>query len=1030
MNKMIMILAILTFSIPSFGFPIIGCGDYFSKLESDLNDLFGSKCHKDDGEAKYCGCISEARNSNVLIKSIDPELTLKEYQQQNLKKNQEKLLDIYNNLNFEVSFQEHKFYMNTDEKELVGCTPEDMASEYNKALEQENQREFQREFQRELKTIDGGDKITDKVLNSGRLNIDALSTDERTIIAKNINKEAGFKVYEAPVVEAKNPTIALTTYQFTDAQIAGGGGPDSSNLKKTVRLCSNSPENAKGMSEEIKKTLTEAKTFFTKYPELFVTTDLAELNILLDSPGCELPMALIEQINNEYRAKIQYSKKYFENADHRSVAERVAAINFSEKNAELEGKFKKDMTDTPENGCLDYNEYKTFNSAPSDLLMTDLAGKTEKEIETLLDPKNLKTSSNLTDFLKKNPILAKNTINPAQRTAVANAMSKLFGKIQGIKDPNDRFADYSNFMKNDIAAINKKDKMMDFLQCDLLARNYAALASTEDLPALGIIDVQDNVSNVANQYMACKILAENEKNPNKQGLKPSLEELVAANDLFSLFDSKPMSPKDDVGYMEFLDKSCPGYEAFVKEDLKCMPWMKKNTCKEKAQNAEAGKHERTRDRYFSRNPDAANAKKIRDLIAKNTQKLDTDEIAKKTKKKYQSKIARKNYVEKVQPIFAGRSIFNTDNIFRPSASGSASGAPSSPGDKIAGSSSGSSGSVFDTINQAQESYAPTSPISNGVGRSIASTYAGGENSTQTFNSPVNNQISNNGVNSGQQVPAYSNEPLRSAVVNKEVNKEIENLIPDFADKSDKEKIESLEDLAESNPEIAEKLDLTKKIESIKEKIANLEPENNAKFVSKGGTKPRDMNFSTNTNSVNSGSINRVTNSGSSSNSGSTFGKGNSITKSTGQNAVNLANLEKYKNTEVMDGDKSPLRSTANVGSLVVSSNTVVDFTMGTTDPSALVVTGAELPLTPETAADYDKIYTDVDALKKFLVKNLQGKSIESRVVRIKDPVANPEKFVLFLVSSGNSGHLNVKTINRTTTFKGLVNTINVETKSN
>lgn len=1013
MKNMIMILAILTFSLPSFGTPI-ACGDYFFEIESDFNKLFNTKCNSDDGEEKYCSCIGEERDKNILIQSIDPKLTLKEYQQNNFKENRAKLLDIYNNLNFEVSSQEHKFFMNRADEGLVGCTPQDMASEFNKSLESEKRKEIE--------------SIPKKVLNTGRLNIDDLSKEERAILAKDINNKAGFSVYTAPVIKKEDiPSIIPNVFKFANVNNKGDLTILGSNLGAAAKMCAFDSTSAKGMGTELKKTLNEAKEFFTKYPELFVTTDLAELKILLGSEGCEMPMALIEQINNEYLAKIQFSKKYFEAADHRPVAERVAAISFTEENLQLQNKFKKDMTETPANGCLDYNEYKTFNSAPSDLLISEIGKKTEPEILELLDPKNLKSSSQLTDFLKKNPVIAKNTINPTQRAAVAKAMGGLLGKIKGIKDPNDRFAHYSDFMKNDVASINKQDKMMDFLQCDLLARNYAALASSDELPALGIIEGQNAVSNIANQYMACKVRAENEKSPNKLGINPSLKELVAANDLFSLFDSEPKSPEKDDGYMDFLAVSCPGFEQFVEQDLKCMPWMTKATCRKRALNAEETKHGRMRDRYFAKNPGAINAKKIRDLVAKHTQKLDTAEMGKKTNKKYQNKHARKVYEEKAQPILANRSIYSTDNIFRPSASSTSSGTQ----DKVAGNSSnGSAGSVFETINNAQDNYVATSPVTSGAGRSIASTDTAGGASTPTIN-PSSNQIQNNAVNSGQQLPLYSGVVPPAALEKQQANKEIEKLIPDFAAKSDEDKVESLEDLAEENSALIEKLKLNEKIESIKEKIANLEPEQESKIVSKNSSKPREMNFSTNTNSVNSGLANgNVSKSGSSSNSGTVFGKGNGISKSTSHGAVNDAIIEKHKNAAGTDSEISPTRSTASIGSLVVGSNTVVDFTMGTVDPSALVVTGAELPLTPESAADYDKIYNDVEALKKFLVKNLEGKTIDSRVVRIKDPVAKPEKFVLFLVSSGNSGHLNVKTINRSATFKGLTNTINNETKSN
>lgn len=838
MKTILLILVTLLISIPSFAQDAacsdIGIPDYISKL-------FASRCDLNEGEDKFCLCLKEESEKNILKLSqkIDVKEEIRKHNEKTIKKNSEHLKNIYTKLNYEVSFQERKFSMTNPDKGLVGCTPSDMAKEFNRSLEEKYN-----------VSSDGGE-IIDVPLSK-------LSDAELIKKEAEINARYKYSRYEKknaviPIVNSYSMTLSPNQpqisvpvgLQYTNQIVATDVEYVPAEMDKTTHtndleitnplnaacnlqgVCSEASQiaNDKVIRDTFIKSLKEAKEFFVKHPNLFRTADLKDIDALIHQVSTNynsLDHNLINKIDQEYKDKKQYFKE-FSKKNSTPVAEEVATNALEQIDLDIQSEFKEDMTVALPNACIDYQQFKAFNSAPSEKLIENLSALDHTQIEALLDPKNLKSSSELTNFLKQNPVIAKNTINPGQRKNVAQALHGLITKMKGKNDPKDRFSLYSDFMKMDIAKINANDKMMDFLQCDLLARNFAAMTTSTELPALGLMG-DNNLSHFANQSMACKIRQENKINNVKE--QPTIQDLINSNDLFSLFDSSPMRPSEDSEYTAFLDKNCVGFEAFFEKQIKknCINPFAFKSCRQKALNPEEGKRQRFKERYFEENINAAEAKKISDLVSANTADISYEMISKKTDKKFQDKPARQTYVDKVQPVLVGRSIYSTENIFRPSGSGSTN----SSQQGIAGSSTASDEvSIFNTIESAQNSYSAGSYAATGPSNSSSvlnkvSDINPSMNSNES--SSVTDYSSSNAVNPGQVIPPFMNGGQRQPEIKKVTGKitnleDIEDSIEDSKSLAPEERKEFIEDAKEF---LASQENKNSQINDLNKKIAEME----------------------------------------------------------------------------------------------------------------------------------------------------------------------------------------------------------------
>jgi hypothetical protein len=104
----------------------------------------------------------------------------------------------------------------------------------------------------------------------------------------------------------------------------------------------------------------------------------------------------------------------------------------------------------------------------------------------------------------------------------------------------------------------------------------------------------------------------------------------------------------------------------------------------------------------------------------------------------------------------------------------------------------------------------------------------------------------------------------------------------------------------------------------------------------------------------------------------------------------------------------------------------INFQKGVFDPALLqsgLIVNEEV-LVPDSHDKYEKIKTNLNDLKAFLSEQIDPKAFkEPKIYRIKDPKESLNSYILFYVSKGSSGEINVKTVDRKSTLRDLKNTL-------
>jgi hypothetical protein len=138
-------------------------------------------------------------------------------------------------------------------------------------------------------------------------------------------------------------------------------------------------------------------------------------------------------------------------------------------------------------------------------------------------------------------------------------------------------------------------------------------------------------------------------------------------------------------------------------------------------------------------------------------------------------------------------------------------------------------------------------------------------------------------------------------------------------------------------------------------------------------------------------------------------------------ASNAANKALLQANESKDDSTGSARSPASL-----KAESGINFQKGVFDP-ALLPAGLlvnEEVLTPSTHEEYQKIKENLDELKNYLAGQIDVKELkEPKILKIKDPKESPNSYILFYVTKGPTGLINVKTVNRKSTLRELNNTL-------
>jgi hypothetical protein len=958
-------LFILFFLIPYNGYSqSTDCNMEFFLPGKDFLALFDTNntCKNETTEAGFCTCLQGDFKHNALKQALG-DVSLNDWKIENYEKNTKNLYGIYANLNYETSFQETIFGMNKKGEGKVGCTPKDIAKEFRKSLCNEY---------KDCGVDEGGVSIG-KV---NQLPLKDCKDGNCTETYKEVNDhfKDQFKPYVIKVPKAsadeKGNSKVFFVIPETELPVAS---------QSAYKLCAKSNDSrAKDLNLKLTKNkISEIEKFYKKHPELLVSTSLEKLADI--DMVCEVDLAL--QVIEEYDAKRKFTHDASKYGEYESFGEEMVEKNLLLSNEQIQEKIKAGYEKSLPNACIDYNKYKIFNSSPSPNLISQLSSKGPKDVLEALDPKNLKSSNEMVDFLRQNPIIAKNIVIKEQREKLATKMSEMFSKMKN-QDENQRLKTYMDFMKNDVSQLNAENKVMDLLQCDLLAQNFAALNSIDEFPAVGLRNT--DLSSLANQYMACKM----REQKSSEKARPSMSELIAANDLFSLFNESPLTtdPGDDQGYQNFLKENCKGFEEFVKLDLKvsCFMSFNKKKCTENLMTTDHSKRVKLLNRYYKLNSKVG---KLNQLIGENTVKLEVEDVFSKTDISQQDQSVRSQYNSTVRPKLKNRSIYSTDNVFNP-----ASGSPDSSKEIVA------------ALKEAQSEYYSSPSISN-TNTSVANTQNSDFHSQATPKAMPND--STNTVNPGQFIPPFLKpEPLSPAPKQLASPVDFLDAFENFSKYSD----EAKEDIVDQSKEfLGANVSNGEKITELKKKITEYEKEIEEASVKKTTRGPASVPSSKQVSQFSTQNlVNNQKATSSASVSPATYSASHSFQASITSNTESK-DAASYSKALNQAHDKRTIES---FGMIVVKDDSAILFS---NNPISKGEVAGDLlvsvPLEPDSFA-FKSISTSEKAMKEYLLKNVSEVEVDKIVsIKCKGPGCNPNMSEILLhFSRGKDNEIIVRSV--------------------
>lgn len=943
----IFLLASLSFSVQAS--PMV-CWDPMSFL-SMINDLVKDPCKDKLGDNlvsskindEYCGCLVQNKGGifNLIKDSKVADPLVAQKIEDAAVQRKERLDRLYRYLNFEVAAQEQKYEL-TDMEKQVGCTSKSMASTFQKALCNE-----------------GSCKLPD---STGTSNSDLLNFPVK--------------------------------YSFTLSPKAGGSQKSKSARDGIVKQnLDNAVQFAKLKPEEMKKVFSSLET--DKYNK----SEQQEIEIITASLKTEAEkLAEIDNVTVLANERIAN-----ENATSGVTTEPILSpyeiafqTTFKQADERIQKQFEIDNKNSIPGACLNYDDFKIMDGIPTPEMMNKWAKSSPQMISKSFLAGNLKTDPAVLNFLRRNPVIAKNVISDDQRNKLAESLYE-FANANKNADAETLVDKYAVFMKTKIKSLNEENQMASLLQCDLLAQNYAAAADPQ--VSLAFVNSEENrdLSDIANNLKVCQVREDN-KLKQKSNV-PNLDEIVNANELFAIFESAAakegdmFSPAHDKGYQDFIRDNCDADEmAKIEKDRTSGPFRcliyKSKKCVERARDINSGRRGRILSDYYKKHPKLG---RMVAAINRNTKKIDFDQVANKTNEKKQNNEVRTAYEKYVKPAVMNRSMYDLSNAM---------------GSPVGSGSTSSNSAIVDAVNKAQESYTATH-----TGSQIAeSGHTSAAPATSVASSGATQKSAATSANPGQYIPPFLDSP--KAVKTQDTPKisnidEARDVLEDMVDAPEDEKAdlankakEYLNAQDQTNSEIA---DLQKKLADYEQKkmAAPAAVADNTKVATRA---PASVGFAapTATNRVSNIGPQAASNSVSPSSSGyAKLSSGSTVSKAAASyaSALNQANES---------------RTDAKSLSLAVESGAVFDFNNSPMSrPSGELVIGTSLEPSDKLFAE---ISSDPDAMKSYLAQNLKEIPVD-KVVSIKCKGAGcnaGSSEILLVITKGSDNKFSIRSVSRET----------------
>ena len=649
-------------AIPSLGF---------------LPNLFKNDCKLIKGqETNYCNCLKNSNNILLNAASLSHANELKKYQDDLKKSYNNKLMKVLFQINTGVHLQEQTFGIKKTGGE-TDCNASKFAKEFTNSI--------CKTFNNDGKSckdevIPNGSEYAGKAEDYNLSNCRMANTCKE--VYKNIDDAWILKKIEIEQGTVNNPSnpVAQTgivglALKGTKAVLAGTqavnisgksfcnitngcSGQGVSTAQQVKESGADDPSPAPpassaqlncSLSDNQINQIKDMVDFFDNYSGIVDPQVVSNLKAIdRKKYNCE-HQKLFFDAQEEYKFKISFASggmSIAKKIDLRVTQEIETALRNQNKRGEeiLKEGFRRSQSD---NACVSYDKYKVLASAPGSNLISDWAKMTGAEIAESLDPKVLSSSSNPSalQFIRNNPLLAKMVISKSTRTQLSNNLKLFANKNQGQSKPS-QLQGFIEFMKKDASKIDTG--FIDYYQCDLLARNAAAVYSSNLI--LPNEHLENSAFSMKSNFYACAM----QDQQNKNNFKPAnFDEIVESNALLDILGSPSESsvndPEKDVGYKSYLQNNCKGYSEFRKDfiDNYCNKFFRGKKCAEKFSNLNRSRIKRLNKKYYSElNPEMG---QLVSIVSNSTNHVDFDDLADSSADASQNDQLYQVYEEKIKP---------------------------------------------------------------------------------------------------------------------------------------------------------------------------------------------------------------------------------------------------------------------------------------------------------------------------------------------------------------------------------------------
>ena len=923
-----------------------------------------------------CACLREQIKTNDLLKSISETAKVgDDALEASKKKYRERFFDMYEKMTVGASVQAKILGLendldkeNSNKEKIVGCTPSDVSRQVNtKAI---------KSLETQLKDL----KALQKENLKKRENCSIPETEEcikLKITGERIQKN---------IASAKDPDIRC-----------------SAAIKLMLEKMKDD-SHAKSLNGFMGSISIPEQMFFSALQDLISKNNLSGLlekaKVLNLGNGKDINCSDVHSfVSSKYDA-FKESEKVKQGEKDPQIQGEVVRISQCEENdslcQEFESKNNEILEETKEKysaeaeDCITQAEFDTFKAMPSEALLNAIEKNARHPGDLLILPKNefgmTEIENATTNFLRSNPIIAKMALDKTNRKMLGEQLQNLAKSLKGKDGQVRKYKAYLNFMKNDVREMAKNSQKMNASEsfvCDKIASSFTAIEIANDLPFEDFENDKEQtlIGKLQTEFKRCDTLDYQDS---------------STTDLFSTLNQNPIF---NLG----LDKKDANAEAQEFKDLKtnlCADYPSYVT-KECNKNAD----DKCRMNYLAKQKSGGDLPEIVDQAAQASIDANQSNSIKTSLDQEDMKDVSR-YTDESQQDHEYKAWWN-QNV----------------------------GSKMDQNVMARPGHYDEFEKSQRQNESIAFSAKAPESLFAPID-PVASNNSNSNANAapqaGQQVPEYAKDipsfdpsKLASATSPKDLIPNYDSLAPS----KQKESLTQVKEYIASKPNspISEE-SVDEEISSVNKKIAaNIKTiENKIEKISSSKPEIASPNMNNGSRSVpilpmqnNIASFSQPFVSSNSNSTGGSTAKLN--TKSQSAQATNKALIQANESRDAESNLQNEGRSPA---SLLVQDT--INFQKGVFDPALLapgILINEEI-LVPDSHDKYEKIKTNLNDLKLFLSEQIDPKSIKDpKIYRIKDPKESPNSYILFYVSKGASGEINVKTVNRKSTLRDLNNTL-------